>query len=78
MPTATITSKGQVTIPKAVREALGLEPGDRIAFRLIDNGAVVEPETVDLKELFGVLRSRVKGVSVGDMEIAVATRAARR
>ena len=78
MPTATITSKGQVTIPKAVREALGLEPGDRIAFRLIDNAAVVEPETVDLKELFGVLRSRVKGISVGDMEAAVATRAGRR
>jgi antitoxin PrlF len=75
MPTATVTSKGQITIPKAVREALGLEPGDRVAFRLVDNTAVVEPETVDLKELFGVLHTDVKGVSVDDMEAAVARRA---
>ena len=78
MPTATITSKGQVTIPKAVREALGLEPGDRIAFRLTDNAAVVEPETVDLKELFGALKSRIKGVAVGDMKAAVTARASKR
>jgi antitoxin PrlF len=78
MPTATITSKGQITIPKAVRELLGLEPGDRVAFRVVDNAAVVEPETVDLKELFGVLRPQVKGVGVGDMEAALARRAGKR
>jgi AbrB family looped-hinge helix DNA binding protein len=78
MPTATVTSKGQITIPKAVREALGLEPGDRVAFRLLDNAAMVEPETVDLKELFGSLHTRVKGVSVDDMEAAIAHHAGKR
>jgi antitoxin PrlF len=78
MSTATITSKGQITIPKAVREVLGLEPGDRVAFRVIDNAAIMEPQTVDLKELFGSLVSLVEGVSVEDMESAVAARGHRR
>ena len=38
---ASITSKGQVTIPKEVREALGLETGDRIYFRVHREGAVM-------------------------------------
>jgi len=38
---ATLTSKGQITVPKPVREALGLRPGDQVLFRLEDNRAVV-------------------------------------
>lgn len=34
MPTATLTSKGQVTIPKKIRDKLGLKPGDKIDFDL--------------------------------------------
>ncbi len=41
MPVARITSKGQVTVPKSVREALGLEPGDGLHFDLGEGGAVV-------------------------------------
>ncbi len=78
MPTATVTSKGQITIPKEVRQALGLETGDRVAFRIIDNAAIVEPETVDLKELYGSLQSRVKGIGVEEMGAAVARRAGKR
>lgn len=33
--TGTITSKGQTTVPKAVRQALGLAPGDRVAYRIV-------------------------------------------
>lgn len=35
-----ITSKGQVTIPKQVRESLGVEPGDEVAFHMDDQGRV--------------------------------------
>ncbi|MFO1152647.1 MAG: AbrB/MazE/SpoVT family DNA-binding domain-containing protein [Rhodospirillales bacterium] len=36
-----ITSKGQVTLPKAVRERLGVRPGEEVQFRLNDQGEVV-------------------------------------
>ena len=38
-----ISSKGQVTIPKEVREALGLKPGDRVEIKVEGNIAVLEP-----------------------------------
>lgn len=41
---ATITSKGQITIPVEVRKALGLQAGDRVMFRLADGHAVIRPE----------------------------------
>jgi AbrB family looped-hinge helix DNA binding protein len=36
-----VTSKGQVTIPKAVRDLLGLKPGHAVAFELADDGRIV-------------------------------------
>lgn len=72
MPSTTVTSKGQVTIPKAVRDELGLNAGDRVAFRVLDDGTVVvEPETIELSTLRGALKPRRKGVSVDDMEDAI-------
>jgi AbrB family looped-hinge helix DNA binding protein len=78
MPTATVTSKGQITIPKEIRAALELEDGDRVAFRLRDDGVVeMEPETVDVRSLAGLVKPRVRGVSVGDMERAIRERGGR-
>lgn len=78
MPSSTLTSKGQVTIPKAVREELGLREGDRVAFRVLGDGSVVvEPETIDLLDLRGILRPRRKGVSLSDMDDAIRTEAGR-
>jgi AbrB family looped-hinge helix DNA binding protein len=78
MASSRITSKGQITLPKAIRETLGVAPGDRIAFRVQEDGRVlVEPETVDLRTLRGVLRPRRRGVSVEDMAAAVRERAVR-
>ena len=37
----TVTSKGQVTIPKAVRERLGIEPGSKVDFKVAANGEIV-------------------------------------
>lgn len=39
---STITAKGQTTVPKAVRQALGIDAGDRIAFRIDERGVTVE------------------------------------
>ena len=72
MPSAKLTSKGQITIPKEVREALGVQTGDRLAFRIRDDGTVlVEPETVDLMSLRGSVRTVVKGVTIRSMDEAI-------
>jgi antitoxin PrlF len=72
MASSKITSKGQVTVPKAIRDALGVGPGDRLAFRIEEDGRVlVEPETVDPRTLRGVLTPRRRGVDVEEMAAAV-------
>ncbi len=50
---ARITSKGQITIPKAVREALNLGAGDRVVFRVIEGERAILARTSDLLELAG-------------------------
>ena len=47
---ATVTSKGQVTLPKSVRESLQLKAGDRVWFRVMENRAVLAkvPDFLDL------------------------------
>jgi len=51
---ATITSKGQITIPVEVRKALGLQAGDRVMFRLADGHAVIRPEDDQGQEVSNV------------------------
>lgn len=51
---ATITAKGQVTIPKHVRDELGLNEGDRLLFRVVDGRAVLA-RTADLLDLAGAV-----------------------
>lgn len=74
MPTATLTSKGQVTIPKPVREFLRLKPGDRLDFVIGDDGRVlVRAGTASARELRGFLRRRGRRpVSLAAMEAAIA------
>ncbi len=77
MVTATVTTKGQITIPVAVREALGVTPGDRVQFVEIEPGryefiAATHPVT-DLKGMFGKSRKRV---SIEEMNAAIAARGA--
>ena len=79
MPTATVTSKGQITIPKSVRDELGLRVGDRVAFRTLEDGqVVVEPETLDLRDLKGILKPSRTGVTLEDMDAAIRSVAAKR
>ena len=77
MPATTITSKGQVTIPKAIRDLLGLRPGDRLVFLATADGrVVVEPETVDVRSLRGLLAHEGPPVSLEEMDRAIAEGAA--
>ena len=77
MSSTTVTSKGQVTIPKAIRDALGLRPGDRVVFIRTEAGrVVVEPETVDIRSLRGVLKHEGSAVPVEEMNEAIAREAA--
>lgn len=56
MASATVTSKGQITIPKEVRERLGLEAGDRVVFVVqSDQDVVLKPAKTDVRELRGML-----------------------
>ena len=73
MPRRTLTSKGQITLPKAVREALHLDTGDRVDFQLRSDGVVeLRPETGDLLGLFGSLKSpKSRPVSLEKMRQAV-------
>jgi antitoxin PrlF len=50
---ARITSKGQITIPKSVREALKLTEGDQVVFRVIEGERAILARTPDLLELAG-------------------------
>jgi antitoxin PrlF len=73
MPGSTMTSKGQVTIPKEVRDALRIVAGDRVSFIVREDGVVeLRPETVDLHDLYGMLKRRGKRVSVEAMNEHVA------
>lgn len=78
MATSTLTSKGQVTIPKEVRELLGVKEGDRLVFRLDEHGnVVVQPEGPgSLGRLPGLLHHLAGSnpVSVEEMKEAVRQR----
>lgn len=77
MPAATVTSKGQITLPKEIRELLGVGPGDRVVFRRTASGeVVVEPATVDIMSLRGIVRPATRGVSVQDMKEVIRSRGA--
>ena len=56
VPSATVTSKGQITIPKDVRARLGLEAGDRVVFVVhSDRNVVLKPAKSDVRHLHGML-----------------------
>lgn len=74
MPIATLTSKGQVTVPKRVREFLRVKPGDQLDFVIEEEGRVlVRAGTVHVNDLKGLLHRRGRRpVSVRAMKVAIA------
>lgn len=72
MTTTTMTTKGQVTIPKALREHLGLKPGSRVAFEIDEAGSVVLHAAVRRpKSRFAKLRGSQKGDMTTDEIMAL-------
>ncbi len=58
---ATLTSKGQTTIPKEIRDSLGMKPGDRISFTLMPDGTVVmRVKSKSIMKLAGVLHKKAR------------------
>lgn len=77
MATATVTSKGQVTIPAQVRATLGVGAGDRIEFVEMGNGQFAIMVAVhSVQSLKGLVRKPASPVSVEDMNVAIATHGA--
>jgi AbrB family looped-hinge helix DNA binding protein len=72
-----ITSKGQATIPKAIREHLGLKPGDHIKFFIHPDGGVLLLPKIPTAALRGFLRSAKRPVTIEQMEESVAAGAAK-
>lgn len=70
MSDATLTAKGQTTIPKEIRERLGLEPGDKLTFTALSDGTVVmRAKTRKLLDLAGSLtRPDQPSVSINEMK----------
>ncbi len=66
---ATLTSKGQTTIPKAIRESLRMKPGDRMTFTLMPDGTVLmRVKNKGVLELAGMLRRKGrKPVPIGQL-----------
>jgi AbrB family looped-hinge helix DNA binding protein len=77
---ATVSSKGQVTIPLAVRQRLGIRTGDRLFFVIGDDGRVhVEREPRHtLDELIGILGRPPGSVTVTAMDKAIRAHASKR
>jgi AbrB family looped-hinge helix DNA binding protein len=78
MPSATLTSKGQITIPVQVRTALGLDAGDRVEFVELKEGQfAIVAATRSVQELKGMVRKREKPVTLEEMDAAIAWGASR-
>lgn len=78
MAVAKLTSKGQLVVPKPIRQHLHLQRGDLVDFVIQDNGeVVVRPATRDVRELKGILPKPENAVSLDEMDRAIRESAGR-
>lgn len=78
MARATVTAKGQVTIPKEIRTQLGIKPGTKLEFYVDERGRGVMVPTIKIAELVGILRTGDSAMSVEAMDEAIADAVTRR
>lgn len=77
MATATLTGKGQITIPIEVRQALRLDAGDRVEFVEVEQGRFeIVPATRSVTALKGMFGKPKRMVSIDEMNAAIARRGA--
>ena len=77
MAAATVTSKGQITVPIEVRQALGLDAGDRVEFVEVEPGRFeLVPVTRSVKALKGMFGKARRVISIEEMNAAIAKRGA--
>ncbi len=77
MAAATVTGKGQITIPIEVRQALGLDTGDRVEFVEVEPGRFeLVPATRSVTALKGMFGRPRRTVSIEEMNAAIARRGA--
>ena len=71
MSDATLTSKGQITIPASIRKALRLSAGERVVFTQLDDGTVImRAKTRSILDLKGLLQAEgLPKLAVEDMRI---------
>jgi len=68
----TLTSKGQITVPKAIRDRLRLKPGDKIEFVIdSDNHCQIIPQSTSVKALKGLLGPAPRIISIEEMDSAI-------
>ena len=73
---STLTTKGQITLPKAVRTALHLKTGDKVIFEILEDGTyILKPKTVDVRVLKGLVSYTGKRKSLDDMQHAITANA---
>jgi antitoxin PrlF len=72
MPTSTVTSKGQITIPAEVRRELGLHPGSRVDFIRNESGGYELAKTGSVRALKGILGPAARTLTVEEMDDAIA------
>jgi antitoxin PrlF len=74
MPRSTVTSKGQITIPKEIRDQMGLKPGDRVDFVSNRKGEIsLRVINTDIRRLRGIIKSPLgRPITIEEMNEAIA------
>jgi antitoxin PrlF len=78
MAESTVTAKGQTTIPKAIRDHLGLKPGAKVKFFVGHDGRVFMLPVRPISELRGIAKYDGPPVSIEEMDEAIAAAVAER